>query len=53
LPSRARGDDRKEPPVPNWCDQTVNPCCCRKRVSYLPPSDPNYPFCFITCNGGI
>jgi hypothetical protein len=44
-------------PVPDWCDQTVNPCCCycvgKKHHQYLvtglSPCHPSYSTCSVGC----
>jgi hypothetical protein len=35
--------------IPRWCDQTTNPCCCKKCNSYLPANDPNWWSCQGAC----
>jgi hypothetical protein len=35
--------------IPRWCDQTTNPCCCKKCNSYLPANDTNWWSCQGAC----
>ena len=44
--------------IPDWCDRSVNPCCCYSRNNHpkgypetaIPPCDPDYPYCQFACN---
>jgi hypothetical protein len=42
------GDSQKQSP-PKWCDQTINPCCCRSGKTGLPKTDPRHDDCVLTC----
>ena len=31
--------------IPNWCDRSTNPCCCKNCKSWLPQNDPALGYC--------
>jgi len=39
--------------VPQWCDPSVNYCCCRGCKTYLPHDHPNYANCKDICSSGL
>jgi hypothetical protein len=46
LANKAKADPT---PVPSWCDQSVNLCCCKAGKTYLPPNSIYYFGCITTC----
>jgi hypothetical protein len=52
LANRAEAHKANSCGPPNWCDQTVNPCCCTKQAKTgLPECNPLYFTCAIDCAG--
>ena len=39
--------------APQWCDPSVNYCCCRGCKTYLPHDHPNYVYCKDICRNAI
>ena len=39
--------------IPNWCDRSTNPCCCKHCKTWLPTSDLLYGACAAACGAII
>jgi len=35
--------------IPDWCDRSTDPCCCKRCKTWLPKNDRTYEYCAHLC----